>query len=456
LAVSVEIGRLIDEGPWSNFQKRVVGLACLATVLDGMAILSLGLALPALIKDWHLSAGDFSLVTAGGLIGMGIGTTSAGVMGDRLGRKPCLVMSMLVFGCMTAASAWAPGLISLGLLRSIAGLGLGGALPNAASLIAEYTPVRRRLLAVAIASACTQAGGMLAGVLAAGILKNFGWHLYFLVGGLLPILFALILVVAIPESPQFLLQKPGGAEKLRTIARHLGYQLDADTTIVRKIADANSAPKAGLLGRKQRRDTLMLWGAFFGCYLAVFMVPSWLPTMLTMQGFAFGIAGAGMAAYNFGGVLGAIGAGWVLSRFGSRLSMVAMGAGGALWALLLMEVLKVFKGNAPLAIILIFVQGIFVIGIMAALLSFATNIYPTSTRATGVGVALSFARVGAVMSAFAGPAALRWGGAPAYFGFIATAMGMTAIFVSFTRNHNCGEEEQIPISSLCEVGAEKS
>jgi AAHS family 4-hydroxybenzoate transporter-like MFS transporter len=445
---SVNIRRLLDEGPWTGFQKGVVVLASLGNLIDGMAILILGVAIPALMKTWHLNATAFAVLTAGGLTGMGIGTTFAGIMGDRVGRKPCILFSMVLFGTMTAASALAPGVTTLGILRFFSGLGLGGVLPNLTSMIAEYTPIRHRKFAVALGSTSSQVGGVLVGLIAATVLTTLGWKALFIIGGAIPLIFALILAIKLPESAQFLLHKPRRQNQLAAILRRLRYDGFAYYGRPESLAVEPPTPATSLLSPKLRRNTLMLWGAFFGCYFAVFLVPTWLPTMLSMEGFGLRTTSSGMAAYNFGGLLGGILAGWAVDKFGSRRPMLALGIGGVIWALLLIPLISITKGNTPLTTLVVGCQGIFILGIMVSLIAYAATIYPTSYRATGVGIAFTFARVGAVLSAFLGPLALSRGGVGIFFGLIALAMGISTIFIAFTRAQVSESDETRDLSGL--------
>jgi len=320
-------------------------------------------------------------------------------------------------------------------------------LPNFASIVAEYTPLRHRGFAVALGSTTSQAGGVLVGLIAATILTTFGWRVLFGIGGVIPLVFALILAIGLPESAQFLLQKPHRHHQLRRIIARLGYDGDAAFLAQSPTAE-HPTHKAALLAPNLRRNTLLLWGAFFACYFAVFLVPTWLPTMLTMEGFGLRTASSGMAAYNFGGLLGGILASWAIDKFGSRLPMMALGTGGVVWALLLIPLIRLVKGSKLLAVCIIGGEGIFILGIMVALISFVATIYPTSYRSTGVGVALTFARIGAVLSAFLGPLALTRGGVATFFGLIATAMAMSTAFAVFTRAQVTEDEQPAVIPLL--------
>ncbi len=179
----VDIGRVLDAGHWGGFQKFVVALAALAIVFDGVDIQVLGVAIPALMKDWGFARSAFAPVIALGLAGMACGSVIGGIIGDRFGRRRALIGSVLTLGILTALSAHATGLASLTILRFIAGLGFGGALPNASALSSEYVPQRYRPFAITLTIVCVPLGASIAGLVAAQVLAARGWPALFTLGG---------------------------------------------------------------------------------------------------------------------------------------------------------------------------------------------------------------------------------------------------------------------------------
>jgi AAHS family 4-hydroxybenzoate transporter-like MFS transporter len=176
--------------------------AALAFGVDGMANQVLGLAIPALIRDWGASRAAFAPVAALGLIGVAVGAALGGMLGDRFGRRAGLIGSVLLFGLMTTGTAFAHGMTSLTCLRLLAGLGIGGAIPNGAALISEFTPAHRRSLAIALGMVFIPVGGLLAGIVATAMLPQFGWRGLFLIAGALPLLLALVFLRASrPTTP---------------------------------------------------------------------------------------------------------------------------------------------------------------------------------------------------------------------------------------------------------------
>src|SRR6185295_19555 len=150
---------------------------------------------------WTVPRAAFATAFASGLLGMMIGGALAGVVGDRVGRRTALIASVLVFGALTAATAAVDDLRSLAGLRFFTGLGLGGALPNAAALASEYVPRRHRPFAVTLTIVSIPLGGTIAALLAGQMLPVYGWRALFLVGGTLPLVLAAVLLKVLPESP---------------------------------------------------------------------------------------------------------------------------------------------------------------------------------------------------------------------------------------------------------------
>jgi MFS transporter, AAHS family, 4-hydroxybenzoate transporter len=173
---SVDIGKILDDGPWTTMQKLVVILAALAIVADGFDGQLIGFAIPSIIKEWGVSRGDFAPVVASGLIGMGIGSACAGLFADHFGRRMAVIGSVVVFSLATCAIGFSQNLWMIAALRFVAGLGIGGALPTSTTITAEYTPARSRTMAITATIVCVPLGGMLAGVFANFVLPAFGWR----------------------------------------------------------------------------------------------------------------------------------------------------------------------------------------------------------------------------------------------------------------------------------------
>jgi AAHS family 4-hydroxybenzoate transporter-like MFS transporter len=434
-ASAFDVARAIDEGGWNGFQKRVLVLAALAFAVDGLATLVIGLAIPALIEAWHAPKSAFAPIAAAGLIGVAIGSTLGGMLGDRVGRRIGLIGSVLLFGVMTLATAAVNDASQLLVLRFIAGLGIGGAIPNGAALIAEFTPLRRRSLAIALGMLFIPVGGLLSGLLGTVILPTLGWRGLFLVSGLLPIALGVAFLLILPESPRFLARAPLRHEELRRLLARFGLNPASNASLIDSAGARHHTHLAALFGSATRRDTLALWVGFFFCLLANYSMLSWFPTLLLTQGFPLAITSLGLTVFNLGGVAGGVLGGWLIGRFGSRISVPALAAGSAAGALAL-GVLPFDPGHGVIEpVLMLIIEGVFIAGLHTGLYTLAAHVYPPFAKATGVGTASTVGRIGAVFSSYTGVLSMELGGQRSYFIVIAGAVTISLLGIAFMRTH---------------------
>ena len=453
-AGSVDIGDLLDSGMWSGLQKTVACLAALAVLLDGFDSQLISFAIPVLIKEWHVTRGDFAPVVACGLIGMSIGSFFAGWIGDRVGRRVAVLGSLVLLGLATCAIGFADSLFTIGALRLLAGLGIGGALPTATTMTAEFTPARYRTIAVTATITCVPLGGMLAGLFAGQILPAFGWHVLFWIGGILPFVLGLVLLFGFPESPRFLTRRRDRWPELVGLLQRMGRKtLEGATFTDRTEQKFETREGVGALFEAGRaRDTLALWGSFFLCLLAVYSAFSWLPTMLAAQGLDVATAGSGLTAYNFGGVIGALVCAFVISRFGSRWPQIICALGAAASALILE---RLGLGSPGAMVFWLGLHGLFVNAVQSTLYAVAAHAYPTKIRATGTATALAFGRLGAVLSAFVGAAVISAAGPSSYLNVLAAAMLGVALFLALIQRHvGAGSSASGPLAPVPSGAAE--
>jgi AAHS family 4-hydroxybenzoate transporter-like MFS transporter len=419
----VDVGRMLDEGKWGRYQQGIVALTALTIIFDGADIQLLGIAVPAMMTDWDAARVAFAPVLASGLFGMMIGGTLGGIIGDRFGRRVALAGCLLVFGLLTSAVALVDNLAALGALRFLAGLGFGGTLPNAAALTSEYVPRRHRPFAVTLTIVCVPLGGTLAALVASQLLPAFGWRALFAIGGLMPIAVALIVIGVLPESPRFLARHPGRWPELARMLQRAGYVVAPGTVFVEPVNGAiGRAPLIALFSHDFRRDTIGLWSAFAFCLLAVYTAFNWLPSMLTGAGRNVALASTGLAAFNLGGVAGAIGGALVITRLGSRPTMFGMAAGAVAGALVMSTMRMAGTSNAVPIVLMLGITGGLINAVQTTMYALAAHVYPTPVRATGVGAASAVGRIGAMLSTYAGAWALESGGTRLFFVLIAGAM----------------------------------
>lgn len=430
---SVDIGQTLDDGAWSGFQKFAVVLAALAIILDGFDGQLLSFAIPTLMKEWGVSRAAFSAVVALYLVGMALGSLVAGPIGDRIGRRRAVIGSVLMFAVATFLIGFAPNMGALAVLRFFAGLGIGGALPTATTLAAEFTPAKRRTLAVTATIVCVPLGGLLAGLYANHVIPAFGWRMMFWLGGALPAALGVLLLFALPESPRYLAHRPDRWADLRRLLGRMGKPTPEGVAFTdNQEVEEKRASFTALFENGRGPNTVILWMTFFLTLLAVYSTFSWLPAMLAAERPDLKVAGDGLNASNLGGVFGALICAFAINRFGSRVSLTVCALGAAASAGYLM--LNPGIGAAGLIAVLA-INGFFLNAVQSTLYAVSAYTWPTTIRATGTASALAFGRLGAILSAFVGTAVIAAGGARGYYGLLGGAMLGSALMLLLLRRH---------------------
>jgi AAHS family 4-hydroxybenzoate transporter-like MFS transporter len=427
-----DIGTILDTGGWTSFQKIIVAFAAFSIILDGFDGQMIGFAIPSLIKAWGLTRGAFTPVVVAGLCGMAVGSGSAGLIADRFGRRVAIILSVMVFAGATFCIGFAPNITALGILRFVAGLGVGGALPTSTTLAAEFTPMRQRIMAVTITIVCVPVGGVFAGLFAHQVLPVFGWQGLFWIGGGLSMLLGLALLALLPESPRYLARRPARWPELARLLGRMGRNVP-DNAIFSDIDEQKIELRAGipaLFEKDRAQDTLALASTFFLNLLAVYFTFSWLPTLLSSEGMSVAVAGSGLTAYNFGGIFGALICAFAIGKFGSRGPMVFCAVGGAATAFVLSH--GVGAGSLTWVLGL---HGLFVNAVQSTMTALCTYVYVTNVRATGTAFSLAIGRVGAITAGFIGAAIITAGGGQAYFGLLAIVLSLTVITLLLIRHH---------------------
>jgi AAHS family 4-hydroxybenzoate transporter-like MFS transporter len=184
-----------------------------------------------------------------------------------------------------------------------------------------------------------------------------------------------------------------------------------------------------------RRDTAALWAAYISCLLAVYSGFNWLPALMTGAGLGVAKASTGLAAFNLGGVAGAIGGALVIARLGSRPTMLAMAA-GAIAGALVMSMMRIDSAaDAGPIIVMLGITGGLINAVQTTMYALAAHVYPTAARATGVGSAAAVGRTGAILSTYAGAWTLERGGTRLFFMLIAGAMAIAMASLALIRRH---------------------
>jgi AAHS family 4-hydroxybenzoate transporter-like MFS transporter len=434
---TIDVGAAIDEGRWTGYQKLLIAGTALTIILDGVDNQLLGNALPTLMAEWSLPRSAFATVLAVGPFGMMVGGALGGMLGDRIGRRTALLFSVLSFAVLTLAIAAVNDMFMLGLLRFLSGVGLGGAMPNAAALASEYVPRRQRPFAVTLTIVCIPLGGTLAALLAGRVLPIYGWRGLFVIGGVIPVVLALLLFKVLPESPRYLASRRERWDELSAMLRRIGHDVPAGASFVDgtgESAPRSQASVGAIFAPSLRLDTIGLMGAFFFCLMANYIGFLLIPAMLTGAGFPPIVGTNANAAFNFGGVAGAIFGALVIQRLGSRVTMLAMSALAIVSALAMAATPMALDATTRL-IVLFAITGGLLNAVQTTMYALAAHVYPTDIRGTGVGAVVGFGRIGNTLASYAGNFALDRGGPPGYFSSWAVTMALVLVSLALVRRH---------------------
>jgi AAHS family 4-hydroxybenzoate transporter-like MFS transporter len=438
---TVDVGAAIDEGRWTGYQKLLILGTALTIILDGVDNQLLPNAVPTLIQEWGRPRADFINALSIGPFGMMIGGLIGGVLGDRLGRRTALLGSVVAFAVLTLAIAFANSIAMLAVLRFLAGVGLGGAMPNAATLASEYVPRRQRPFAVTLTIVCIPLGGAIAGELAARVIPAYGWRMLFILGGVIPIVLALVLWKVLPESPRYLAKRRERWPELTKTMRRIGHDIPPDVEYTEAAPTAVATPAksvsfGSLFSPSFLRDTVALCASFFFCLMVNYVVILLLPAMLTADsvGFTQPAASRALAMSNYGGVVGAVLGALVIQRLGSRITMLAMSAAAIVCALALAGV-RLDPSDTVFLMVMLLLTGGLLNAVQTTMYALAAHVYPTDIRSTGVGFAVAVGRIGNVLAGYVGNYALNQGGAPGYFTSMAILMGIVLLSLAAVRRH---------------------
>ncbi|MBN6040213.1 MFS transporter [Amycolatopsis sp. 195334CR] len=385
---------LLDGSPMTRFQWGAVAVCVLLNTLDGFDVVVMAFTGKSVSAYWGLSGAQLGALLSAGLIGMGVGSMFIAPWADRFGRRPIVLGCLAIAGAGMVLSAASQSALQLGALRAVTGLGIGGILATSNVISAEYASARWRGLAVSLNSTGYALGATLGGLLTAVLIGGFGWRSVFLVGGVATLLSIPLVWWRLPESLDFLLvRRPKGAlERVNTMLGRMGH------SPLTSLPARPDAPKGvgyrELLTARLRRNTLLLWVAFFGIMAGFYFVTSWTPTLLVEAGLSATAGITGGTLLNVGGMFGAALLGLLAARFALRQVLV----GYLVVAAVLLAVFIASISSLALAFTVAALIGVVVNGCVAGLYALTPTIYEPAIRTTGVGTGLAIGRAGAVLA----------------------------------------------------------
>ncbi len=399
---AIDVPRLIATARIGPVQARVTALCALVVLLDGLDLQIVGYLGPALAQAWHLTAAELGRIFSIGLIGMMAGLLVSGPLADRFGRRPVIAPSMAVLGISTILTAATNSPVELLACRLVAGLGLGGTLPNALALTGDFSPQRWRARLLTLMFTDFSLGAILGGGVAAAVVARYGWRPVFLIAGGLPLCFVPVLAQWLPESPHIMLRDRRRQPALIALLRRINpaTRLPNQGQLTHAAHTHGPISSHRLFRDGRTAGTLLLWSACFMSFMEIYLLPPWLPSLLAAAGLTLGQAVMATTSFFAGGIVGGLLCGALMDRLGHTPVLTCVFACAAL----AVPMIAIAPGWLPAAVAASFLAGACAGGGQKGLNALVVGFYPAPNRATGVAWAFGAGRIGAIL----GPLAAGW------------------------------------------------
>ena len=404
----ISVQQILDDNSLSIFQFRVIILGFLVVFYDGYAAAVMGFIGSSLAENLHITASELNPAMVASLIGLAIGSFSAGPIADKFGRKMILIFAVAVFGLFSILTSMMNSVAGISFMRLIVGIGLGAAMPISITLVSEYSPQRLRSLLVAIMFCGFTAGSAGVGFIASALMPIYGWQGALSAGGWVALITLIILWVLLPESSKYLAEKNKSPEKIRAYLSKIGnipsnitHFIGEKSTVAataQTAAPTKQSSISKLFYQDLRIGTVMLWVIFFMTmgYIAVFT--NWLPMMFETLGYERKDAATLAALFQVGGTIGALIIGAIMDRSNPYKVLSTVLLGGTIFT----AAVAFYSGSYAWLVGGIMLIGFTISGGMVGFNALAATFYPTVARATGVSWALGVGRFGSISGSLLG------------------------------------------------------
>ena len=392
-------------------------------MFEGYDVVIYGATIPFLKESWGISdmvAGSIGSYTT---IGTAIGAVLFGLYSDRFGRKRIIILTTLLFSIFTMLSGFAPNAIMFTVCRVIAGFGFGGVMPNIASLISEYAPLKYRAAIISFVFCGYSVGAMGASFMGQALLPEFGWRPVYWIGAI-PLLFTPFLLKAIPESLDYLLKNKQHDRIVKVVNK---IQLSTNATLdftYQKREQAQKSSVSALFTKKFAVTTIMFWLACFCTFILMYSLNTWLPTLMLQAGYNLSSSLMFVAVLQIGSIVGTLVLSNFIQKIGFKKVLIPLYLVGALSLALIG-----FSTNLYVAYFLIFLIGAATVGLQNMSNAFVAAYYPVETRSAALGSTMAFGRLGSILAPTYVAVLLTMNLQP-QFNFI--AIGIAAVFGMIT------------------------
>jgi len=345
-------------------KRKLLGIAGLGWLFDAMDVGMLSFVIVALQKEWGLSSQEMGWIGSINSIGMAVGALLFGILADKLGRKSVFIMTLLLFSIGSGLTALTTTLAMFLILRFLIGMGLGGELPVASTLVSESVEAHERGRIVVLLESFWAVGWLIAALISYFVIPKYGWQVAMVLSAI-PALYALYLRWNLPDSPQF-------------------EKVENKQSVITNI-------KAVWSG-EYRKATIMLWILWFCVVFSYYGMFLWLPSVMVLKGFSLIKSFQYVLIMTLAQLPGYFTAAWFIERLGRKFVLVTYLIGTACSA-------YVFGVAESLTTLVIagMLLSFFNLGAWGALYAYTPEQYPTVIRGTGAGMAAAFGRIGGIL-----------------------------------------------------------
>jgi AAHS family 4-hydroxybenzoate transporter-like MFS transporter len=371
-------------------------MCCLVMLVDGFNQQSLNYAAPAIIEDWGIEPALMTgLVADINIFGWMLGSIGFSMLADRIGRRKSILYAVFIFGIFTVALSFTSNIFELSIIRFISALGIGGGMPMAISLVADYAQQKTRGFKITLLYLGYTIGSSGGGFLAAALTPNYGWQSIFLTGGMTSLVIGVVLLFALPESVRYLVLNNVHPDRVLQYARQLkpSTHFPDGTRFIIQETVKKGVPVKHLFTEGRAAMTFFLWLALGFSFVTHFFLSASLATLLSKVSNQMTIPMAQTTSALFQAGAGfAWCVGWLLDKRGISIITLIMLLGA-----LPVAALGIVDGGTLVTMGIALVSGILVIGGGIGVNAVSGMVYPTFIRSTGTGAAFAAARIGALM-----------------------------------------------------------
>ncbi len=427
--MSASIDQQIENAKLTRFHYGLLALGSFIYAFTAMDVLLIAAVLTPIIAEFGLAQQPLvsGLLLSAGYLGMFVGALSCGALADRIGRKNTLLFTLTMLTIFTALNAFAPDPLTMGILRFLAGIGLGGSLPQPGVYVSEYVPAKYRGRFLGLVEASWVYGALLSLIFPFILFPVIGWRLTFLVS-LLPLVLIPVVYFLAPESLRYLQVKGREQEAIELLKKHKLVSADFKEDLAPVAVEKQGTRKTltELWNRKFRKRTLMLWVSWAVLVYTYHGIFTWLPTFYySSLGFSVVRSIQWVLIVTLAQVPGYYIAALLLDKVGRKriavIFLVAAGIGSALLSLAM---------NTDSILLWSVVISFFNLGAWSALYAYTPELYPTRIRGTASGAAASIGRLAGVVAPTATPLLFAYGGLAAAFTAFALVHFIGAITIA--------------------------